>query len=293
MLRVWERRYEAVRPGRSAGGQRRYSDADIERLRLLHAATRGGRAIGQIAALPTDEIARLAAEDSAERGGATVDAQLAPGERAADLVEGAIALTRAMDAPRLEALLRRGLALFGVPVFVESVATPILRRIGDEWHAGRLTPSQEHLAAAVLHDLIGETMRSVSAEEGAPRLIVATPAGERHAIGAAVVGAAAAADGWRVISLGTDLPAVEIAAAAAATGAAVVAVSLLYVDDPERVTAELRSLRTLIPSSVELIAGGPGALAIGDHLTSMGIRVGARVADLREALAEHRARLSA
>ena len=287
VLRVWERRYGAVSPGRSAGGQRRYSDADIERLRLLQAATRAGRSIGQIATLPTAEVARLAGEDAAARGERTGSSPATLGEPAAELVAQAIALTRAMDAARLQALIRRGLLLYGVTDFLEYVATPILRRIGDEWHAGRLTPAQEHLASAALHDLISEAMRSVATDEGAPRLIVATPAGERHAIGAALVGAAAAADGWRVIPLGPDLPAADIAAAARATGARVVAVSLLYVADRETATAELRSLRTMLPPAVELLAGGPGALALGDALTSAGVRVGATLADLRETLREH------
>ena len=292
VLRVWERRYDAVRPGRSAGGQRRYSDADIERLRLLQAATRGGRSIGQIAGLSTAEVARLAEEDAAARGDSAgqVLGAGAPGrERAADLVEQALSYTRAMDAARLDALIRRGLALLGVPVFLDAVATPILRRIGDEWHAGRLTPAQEHLASAALHDLISEHVRSVTSDGDAPRLLVATPSGERHAIGAAIVGAAAAAEGWRVISLGADLPARDIVAAAAATGAAVVALSLLYVSDAERVTSELRALRAGLAPHVELIAGGPGAIALSDELTGSGVRIGATLADLREAL---RARLA-
>ena len=48
VLRVWERRYSAVLPGRGPGGQRLYADADVERLRLLDAAVQGGRRIGAV-----------------------------------------------------------------------------------------------------------------------------------------------------------------------------------------------------------------------------------------------------
>ena len=51
VLRVWEKRYAVVTPVRSPSGRRLYSDADIERLRLLVQAKRTGRTIGQIAAL--------------------------------------------------------------------------------------------------------------------------------------------------------------------------------------------------------------------------------------------------
>src|SRR6476661_3084343 len=67
VLRVWERRYGVVTPKRGPGGQRLYSDADVERLALLHAATRAGRGIGQVAGLTTHAIAALVDEDSAAR----------------------------------------------------------------------------------------------------------------------------------------------------------------------------------------------------------------------------------
>ena len=35
LLRSWEKRYGAVQPDRSPGGQRMYSAADVERLSLL------------------------------------------------------------------------------------------------------------------------------------------------------------------------------------------------------------------------------------------------------------------
>jgi len=36
VLKVWKRRYGAVEPTRTAGGQRLYSDAHVNRFRLLH-----------------------------------------------------------------------------------------------------------------------------------------------------------------------------------------------------------------------------------------------------------------
>ena len=57
LLRAWEKRFGVVRPVRSSGNLRLYSDADIEKLQLLHRAIRGGRRIGQIVALTPEELA--------------------------------------------------------------------------------------------------------------------------------------------------------------------------------------------------------------------------------------------
>ncbi|HVE79543.1 MAG TPA: MerR family transcriptional regulator [Gemmatimonadaceae bacterium] len=288
LLRVWERRYGAVEPTRGQGKHRLYSDADIARLRLLHAATRAGRSIGQVARLSTEELSRMAAEDAAARAGrggpATTGAGSALADAARAVTEQALALTLALDGPALDDVLRRAAARLGLAEFIEQVVTPLLRRIGQEWHAGRLTIAQEHLASSTVHDILGETMRSFPRGNGAVRMVVATPPGERHAIGATGAAAAAAAEGWGVVYLGSDLPAGEIAAAAVATEARLVAVSVVYVDDRERILGELRTLRARLPAAVSLLAGGAGATALAAELAGSGIRIAASLSDLRDAL---------
>ena len=58
-LRIWEHRYGVVSPPKSASGQRTYSMADIQRLRLIKRLTLEGHAIGTVAGLPHDELVRL------------------------------------------------------------------------------------------------------------------------------------------------------------------------------------------------------------------------------------------
>ncbi len=284
VLRVWERRYGAVKPGRGPGGQRRYSDADVERLRLLHAATRAGRSIGQVAQLPLAEIERLVAEDVAARSRldeAISDMAAAPSELDLD---ASLDFVRSLDAAGLNAQLRRMLAQLGVAMFVDAVAVPLLRRAGDEWHAGRMTPAQEHVASSVVQDLITETMRSFGQRPGAARVLVATPARERHLIGAALTGVTAALEEWNVIYLGGDLPAAEIAGAAVAAEVRLVAVSVIYVDDRERVLAELRALRAQLPASIGLLVGGAGGAELARELSLIGVRVGTSMDELRAEL---------
>ncbi len=286
VLRVWERRYGAVRPVRGPGGQRFYTDADLERLVLLAAATRAGRGIGQVAALSTGELTALVDEDVAARAGRTPAAFGEP--EAAYIVDAAIALARSLDAAALNEALRRGAALMGVSPFLESVAAPLLRRVGDEWHAGRLTPAQEHLVSSALHDIVVERMRSFARQDGAPRVLVATPAGERHVIGAALVGAAAAVEGWNVLYLGADLPAADIADAARTAGARMVALSIVHVESRERVLGELRLLRSRLPDDVTLLLGGQGAVSLAADLRALDVRVESSIPALVAVLGEVR-----
>lgn len=290
VLRVWERRYGAVQPQRGVGGQRLYSDADVERLALLLTATRAGRSVGQVAKLSTDAIAALVDEDAHAR-----ERRGPPEESASDgrdAVDASLALTRALDGATLDETLRRAAAAMGMPAFLELVAAPLLHRLGAEWRAGRLTPAHEHLTSAVLHDLITETMRAFAQRNDGPKLLVATLAGERHVIGAALAGAAAAVDGWRVLYLGADLPAAEIADAAMAAGVRVVAISVVYVEDRERVLGELRALRARLPDTMALIVGGGGAASLAADLSVMDARVESSVAGLLAELRRDRAAIA-
>ena len=271
LLRVWERRYRAVAPTRGPGGQRLYSDADIERLTRLHAATRAGRSISRVAGLTDEALAELLDEDLAARERrATLPG--GSGEKR-DLVGEALFLARALDSAALDDTLRRAAAVLGVAAFIESVAAPLLRRVGNEWHAGRFSIAHEHMVTSMLHDIVAERMRAFGKREGAPVLIVGTLAGERHAIGAVLAGAAAAVEGWNVLHLGADVPAAAIAEAARSADARAVAVSIVYVEDREALLAELRSLRAALPASVALVAGGGGAVGIAGELSAIGVRV--------------------
>lgn len=283
VLRMWERRYGAVTPARSDGGERLYSDDDVRRLRLLASAVAGGRRVGRIARLPTGELAQLVDDDRAE-------SQLnAPGRRAAQpergqaMVDEALGHVRVMDARGLHALLRGAAAILGVS-YLDQVVAPLLRRIGEEWHAGRLGIAEEHIASTVIEGIVIDAMRAIVPSDAAPSVVVATLAGSRHVIAAALVGAVAAAEGWNVVFLGGELPPSEIAAAVRSRNARAVAVSVPYSGSSKRLLDDLKDLRARLPADVSLFAGGQAVLDASRNLTKSGIALGADLDDLRAAM---------
>ncbi|HET7232205.1 MAG TPA: MerR family transcriptional regulator [Longimicrobium sp.] len=286
VLRAWEKRYGAVAPPRREGaGQRLYSDADVARLRLLRRVTAAGRSIGQVAALGDDDLARLAREDDAQRA-AVASPALPPrdGNAAAAHLERALAAVRELDGGTVETVLRRALVVLGADAFIDDVAAPLLRRVGDAWEAGALGVAHEHLASAVLRRVLGIVSDAGATASTAHTIVVATPAGQVHELGAMLAAASATAAGWRVVYLGADLPAPEIAATAAGTRAVAVAVSAVLPADPAALADELRALRRELPPGVELIAGGEGARAMAGVLDDAGIRFLPDFAEFRRAL---------
>lgn len=275
VIRVWERRYGVVEPARSGADQRLYSDAEVERLRLLRRATEGGRSIGQVAGLAPEALAALVREDEAARLESVEGGSVAPA------VEELVGLAKSLNGPGLEAALRRALLGMGLAAFGEAVAAPLLRRIGDAWHAGEVTPSQEHLVSVAVRRVL-ESASDLGG--GGPVAVVGTPPGERHEAGALLASAAAGLAGWRVLYLGADLPAEEMASASAAVGARAVCASAVYAPAPEEVVSLFRDLRSRLGDEVEVYAGGAGAQELRETLERYGVRCPEDMGSFRAAL---------
>ena len=261
VLRAWERRYKVVSPTRSPGGQRLYSDADVSRLSLLVKSSQAGRSVGSLARLPTHELELLVTQD-ADQGRVR---PIPSGEHLA-LAMGAV---RDMAPDRLLSLLRRALLSLGTLVFLEEVLSPLLVEIGEEWHAGRLGIVHEHTASAAVQRLLGWLIGELDAGTATRCLVLATPAGQQHSLGAMIAGAVAAHDGWRVVWLGADLPAAQIAAGAHDHAPDLVGLSVVGTDGFDSLRAELLKLREGLDARIPLLVGGSGARIL-DGLDGIG-----------------------
>ncbi|KPJ92480.1 MAG: hypothetical protein AMS18_07300 [Gemmatimonas sp. SG8_17] len=287
VLRAWEKRYTVVTPGRSKGGRRLYSDSDIERLRLIREAVAGGRRVGQLAHLQVDELRDLVQEDRRE---AVSPAEFGPGrmaqEDAAVFLAECLDAVRALDSNWLRSVFGRAIIALQPSVFIESVVTPLMHRIGALWSEGRLSPGHEHLASSVVRNTLAEVIVVLQPNNGAPRIVVATPAHQHHEIGAILVAATAQLDGWHVTYLGQDLPASDLARAAEQTEARALALSITHPPGDPRLVAELRALRQELPDDTALIVGGQAVQSYRKVLESVGALRVAGVQEFREKLRE-------
>lgn len=286
VIRIWEKRYGAVAPRRTETNRRLYSDAEIERLRLLGELTRAGHSIGHVARLPTRKLRELAAESlpaSPPREAA---------RSASSLLDECIDAVMALDARSLDETLQRASVQMGAHGLLHRLVAPLAQALGDLWRDGAISAAHEHFATAIIRVFLGHAARPYGGANGAPVLIVTTPAGQLHELGALLAAAAAANLGWNVTYLGASLPACEIAGAARQSRARAVALSLVYPEDDPRLEAELARLRELLPPDVALLAGGPALSAYRAALKRIGARQIPDLPGLCKVLAELRKPLS-
>ena len=290
VIRAWEKRYQTVQPTRSEGKQRLYSTADIERLTVLRQATEAGFSIGAIASLPTESVQALLTKavgtqrvvDSAETGQTDLVkiglplSFVDPGmEEIGGFLDGAFEAVLRMDAERLEGVLERASVSLGQVRLRSELVVPLVERIGEGWIKGQVKVAQEHVATAVLRTFLGHIARPIALHPRAPVLVVTTPSGQHHELGAIIVAAAATGIGWRVVYGGACLPAEEIASMAIEQRARAVGLSVVHPTDDPALSLELQLLRRLLPPSTPILVGGRASAAYQAEIDAVGaMRVG-------------------
>ena len=277
VIRIWEKRYGAVEPERTETNRRLYSDQQIERLSLLRDITQNGHSIGHVAKLPTEKLRELSKDSHGTNGRAPRALTASPA--APTFLDECVAAVQSLDARALEETLKRAATELGAQGLLQRVVAPLVQTLGDLWREGTITAAHEHFASGVIRIFLGQAAKPFAGTDSAPVLVVTTPAGQIHELGALLVGAAAANLGWHVTYLGASLPAAEIAGAVRQNRARAVALSLVYPEDDQRLDGELTRLRESLPPEVTLLVGGRATPAYHDVLEKIGAT---QIADLTD-----------
>jgi MerR family transcriptional regulator, light-induced transcriptional regulator len=225
LLRAWERRYGLLRPTRSPGGTRLYSQTDLRRVQAMQRYLAEG--------LAAAEAAALAAEPAAE----AADATFAPAVLRRDL-EGALS---AFDEPRAHSILDSLLAATTLDSALSEVIVPYLHELGERWERGDASVAQEHFASSVLRGRLLGLARGWGRGLGQTVLLACAPS-EQHDLGLIAFGLALRARGWRIGYLGADTPLDSVSSAARAFEPLFVVISAVSADRFQAIEGELGAL---------------------------------------------------
>jgi len=249
VLRMWERRYGFPVPERDANGERLYPAPQVERLRLIKRLMDQGHRPGRLIAMPTEELTTLVPRRSPDR-------EMTPPAAAADLNE-LLALIRQHDAAGYQQAMHQRLARQGLQGFVQYTVAPLTQLVGEAWEDGRIEVFEEHLFTELTKRLLRQVISNLPAGLG-PRVLLTSVPDELHVLGLLMVEALLTLEGAACIPLGTQMPLLEIARAAEAHRADIVALSFSIAFPQRQIPALLQQLRMLLPAHVALWVGGRG-----------------------------------
>jgi DNA-binding transcriptional MerR regulator/methylmalonyl-CoA mutase cobalamin-binding subunit len=265
VLRSWERRYQVVTPERNNRG-RIYSEADVERLRLLRTAVESGQAIGQVAELSNHELKALVTYVPAgDRFETAVANDALSAHTGWGLLLKAI---QSYDHLAVNHELGR-LALLLNPVeLIHQVALPLMNRVGEDWANGKMSIAQEHLISAALRNLLGSLMRMYARAETPAKLLFATPSGELHELGIMAAAMLTAAGGLGHIYLGANIPASEIADVVRQKSPQVVVLGMVGAEDIKQSVRELTQITRQLPPAIPIWVGGTDSAQLSEGISA-------------------------
>jgi methanogenic corrinoid protein MtbC1 len=232
-LRKWEQRYGVLRPQRTVGGQRRYTELDLARVEWLRERLTEGYRIGDAAAL-------------------LGDAEVGVGRTPAELRRELYAAVRDSEVDAIGALLDQTFTLLSLEQALSRVLAPVLELVGDGWASHELSVAQEHLISGSIRARLDSLLADARGEIRGVAVLACVP-GERHELGLLMLGTLLRADGWQVAYVGADAPLVDALDLAERLDAGAVCLSATMREH----LASLKSLE--LPPNVTLTLGGAAA----------------------------------
>jgi DNA-binding transcriptional MerR regulator/methylmalonyl-CoA mutase cobalamin-binding subunit len=254
-LRVWERRYGFPQPIRDFNDERTYPLEQVERLARIKRLIDHGHRPGKLMALSDAELADLGAKVIALAPAVLSDPDLAT----------SMHLLRSHDEGALRTHLAHALLRRGLRDFVMGLLIPLSAAVRHGWTAGTIATFEEHIFAETIQYVLRPAIIAASSNDHgnhprAPRILLTTMPQERSSVGLLMTEALLALEGAHCISLGPQTALADIVAAAQALRSDIVSLSFSSRVATRAIADSVSELRARFDGSVQVWAGGSGAL---------------------------------
>jgi MerR family transcriptional regulator, light-induced transcriptional regulator len=243
-----------LKPERSSGGFRLYSESDERRVRRMQFHIAQG--------LSAAEAARVAIAEAQPPADAN-DLTVVSHSGRLDLL--ARSLQRALDdfdEVAAQAVLDRLLSDFTLVTTLRDVVIPYLHQLGERWERGEITIAQEHFATNVIRGRLTGLARGWGDGHG-PRAIVACPPGELHDLATLIFGIVLNRRGWRIDFFGASTPVEELVRVVGRSRPGLVVVAATTTDRFDPILGDLARLAAVAPLA---IAGAGATRHMADEI---------------------------
>jgi MerR family transcriptional regulator, light-induced transcriptional regulator len=285
-LRVWERRYGFPQPLRNANGERIYPSEQVRRLHTIKRLLDQGLRPRHVVSLEAQALMALAA---ASEPPTFCERPVGLNEFLATHWDH----IKAHQAAALRQSLTHDLLRMGALDFIARIVTPLSQAIGEAWAQGQIEIHEEHLYTETVVSVLRQAMAAANDQPAAdkPVVLLTTLPVEPHALGLLMAQTALTLAGANCVALGPQTPVFDIAKAAQAHGADVVALSFSAFPVAKAVTDGVLTLRASLPAAIELWVGGSHPSLPG--LARDGVAVLSELGEVESSIQAWRTRMSA
>ncbi len=199
-LRIWEQRYNFIKPQRTETNIRHYCDEDLKLILNISLLKDRGYKISKLADMsPVDLMAEVAQVT----------------EKVLEFPDQISALTLAMidiDEDRFERIMSNNILRHGFEKTMVNIIYPFLNRVGILWQTGSINPAQEHFITNLIRQKIIVAIDGFTGKrkDDARKFLLFLPEGELHEISLLFAWYLAKSAGHKVVYLGQSLPFVDL-----------------------------------------------------------------------------------
>lgn len=197
-IRIWEQRYNLIKPKRTLTNIRRYDNEQVKKLLNVTTLLSKGYKISKIANLSNKEIHQeiIRIQESNHTDSVRTI-----------FINNLIISMLAFDEQAFEKAYSAVVTRFGLLDATSSVFYPLLYKIGVMWSVNHATPIQEHFISSIL------TRKLMAATDGLPlptrkskKFILLLPPNEFHEIGLLFANYIIRSKGYETVYLGANVP---------------------------------------------------------------------------------------
>ena len=243
-LRIWEQRYNIIRPKRTDTNIRYYDDTDLKLVLNISLLKEHGFKIS--------EIARMTVEAMSQEVLSLTDKNL----RYSDQIQALTLSMIDLDEERFEKIMSTNALQVGFEQTMINIVYPFLIKIGVLWQTGAISPAQEHFISNLIRQKLivaidGQIMR----RNDCPKYLLFLPEGELHELSLLFANFLLRSRQNRVIYLGQSLPFTDVVGAYEIYRPHVILTVITSIPGAEEVQTYLDKMAASFPDAKILVTG--------------------------------------
>lgn len=243
-LRIWEQRYDIIKPQRTESNIRWYNNEDLKKILNIALLNEQGLKISKLSVMSATEIEqavlKIADANDSEK----------------QYLHKLLAYTSEMDVFSFEKTLATAILEKGMRFTVEKVIFPLLEKIGMLWLTNRLFASQEHLISNIIRQKLIKAIDEIQiANTKGTKAILFLPEGEFHELGLLYAHYLFKKNKIAAISLGANLPIEELTMIVSSVQPSFIFTHITALGSHFNVNDFLKELRSCIKKSKIVISG--------------------------------------
>ena len=251
-IRIWEKRYNALKPIRSEGNTRYYDGEQLRRLLNIVTLSKSDKKVSELSRLTDQKLNKLITNLYAGKD--------QPGMEET-FISQLVSAGLNYDEEGFEKVFAHCILKYGMKAAYQKVLYPLLDRVGLMWSDRSIPPAQEHFLSNLIRQKILTAIDYLPSPgtDLAPWILF-LPEAEFHEIGLLMAHYFIRSSGCASVYLGANVPLASVRHTIRARKPANLLLFMVHNDDPEKTEAYLKELKRIFNKKI-FIAGNRDLLS--------------------------------